>query len=36
MIVHLVPTMLLDGTGDRIDDLDYPLTTEELAERLSF
>jgi len=26
--------MLLNGTGDRIDDLDYPLTTEELAERL--
>jgi hypothetical protein len=26
--------MLLDGTGDRIDALEYPLTTEELAERL--
>ncbi len=34
MIIHLVPVMLLNGTGDRIDDLDYPLTTEELSERL--
>lgn len=26
--------MLLNGTGDRIDALEYPLTTDELAARL--
>jgi len=26
--------MLLTGTGDRIDALEYPLTTDELAARL--
>jgi hypothetical protein len=27
--------MLLNGTGDRIDELDYPLTTDDLAAELA-